>query len=280
MGEDPTNRRGVLYPDRLPSFHRVLPTPDLADRVRWFWIPEWSLPDGVASRQEILPFPACNLVVEPAGVTVVGPPTRRSERVLTGTGWAVGALLRPAAVPALLPDPAALRDAAAPVSAAALHAQVVAAMTDRAQSGEDRRATAVTALSAWVASVVPPVGTEGRLANALADALGDPALTRADQLPERLHASARTLQRVAQRFFGLSLHSMIRRRRLQEAAERLRHDGTGATAAGPASSLAALATELGYADHAHFATEFRAVLGVTPSEYRSRARAEAAAADA
>lgn len=268
MGEDSTNRRGVLYPERLPTFHRIAPPPELADRVRWFWIPEWSLPAGVESRQEILPFPACNLVVEPAGVTIVGPPTRRSERVLSGSGWAIGALLRPAAVPALLPDPAALRDAATPASAALLHAAVTTAMEARAQTDDARRADAVASVSAWLASAVPPADAAGRLANALADALADPTLTRTDQLPARLHASARTLQRTAQRCFGLPLHSMIRRRRLQEAAERLRHDG----AAGPGSGLAALATELGYADHAHFATEFRAVLGLTPSEYRARVR--------
>ena len=94
--------RGILYPQRLPEFHRISPAPALADAVRWFWIPEWDLTDGTESRQEVLPFPACNVVVEPDGVTAVGPTTRAAERVLTGTGWAVGALLQPAAVPHVL----------------------------------------------------------------------------------------------------------------------------------------------------------------------------------
>ena len=55
---------------------------------------------------------------------------------------------------------------------------------------------------------------------------------------------------------------MIRRRRLQEAAERLRTD--------PDTSLAAVAADLGYSDHAHLANEFRSVLGLTLGTYRRR----------
>ena len=57
--------------------------------------------------------------------------------------------------------------------------------------------------------------------------------------------------------------SLIRRRRLQEAAQRLREQ--------PDTELAALAAELGYADQAHLAGDFRTVLGLTPSRYRGEA---------
>ncbi|GAB2556846.1 AraC family transcriptional regulator [Leucobacter ruminantium] len=264
MDED---RRGILYPRRLPEFHRLAPDPEVEHAVRWFWIPEWDLAPGQESRQELLPFPACNLVVEPQGVTAVGPTTRRSDRVLTGRGWAVGALLRPAAVPALVPSPAAIRDSARPVADDALLARVRDAMQDPNASGGRRRERAVALLSRWVAERVPRPdasgSSDGELANRLADALADPSVIRVDQLPDRVHASTRTLQRTADRFFGLSLHSMIRRRRLQEGAQRLRE--------GDAPTIAALAGELGYSDHAHFTTDFKAVLGVTPSEYRRRA---------
>ncbi|MBL3699101.1 helix-turn-helix domain-containing protein [Leucobacter luti] len=260
MAED---RRGVLYPGRLPEFHRIAPPPELARAVRWFWIPEWDLPPGTTSRQEVLAFPACNLVVEPDGVTLVGPPTRRSERVLRGSGWAVGALLLPAAVPSLAPEPARLRDAVAPLDEPALLARVAAAMRHPTAAGAERRAGAVAAVGAWLGARVPEPDADGQLANELAAALADPAVTRVDQLAPRLHASTRTLQRTATRCFGLSLHAMIRRRRLQEGAERLREQ--------PELGIAALAAELGYADHAHFSTDFAALLGVTPSEYRANA---------
>jgi hypothetical protein len=111
--------------------------------VRWIWIPEWSLPPGRELRQEILPFPACNLVVEPDGITLVGPPTRRSERVLSGSGWAVGALLRPAAAPAMAPAAAPaladLRDSAAAIDEPALLREVAEAMADPQLAPDTRR---------------------------------------------------------------------------------------------------------------------------------------------
>lgn len=257
-------QRGVLYPGRLPEFHRLMPGPGLAHALRWFWIPEWDLPDGAESRQEVLPFPACNIVVESGGVIATGPPTRRSERVLSGRGWAVGALLMPAAAPALIPDLAALRDSAAPLDAPGLLREVSAAMTDPSLDAAARRERAAEAFGAWIGERVPEPSPDGALANELAALIADPSIARVDQLPERLHVSLRTLQRAAERFFGLPLHAMIRRRRLQEGAERLRED--------PGLSIAELANELGYADHAHFTTDFKALLGVTPSEYRTRAR--------
>ena len=102
--------RGTLYPTRLPQFHRASPPPGLENRVRWFWIPEWNLAPGRVSRQELLPFPALNLVIQPDGVSLAGPATRRSHQDLRGSGWAVGMLLRPAAVSAFTADPGALRD--------------------------------------------------------------------------------------------------------------------------------------------------------------------------
>lgn len=259
-------QRGILFPRQLPEFFRFEPPVALTDTVRWFWIPEWRLPDGTTSTQQLLPFPACNLVVEPSGVSFVGPPTMRSERTLEGHGWAVAALLRPAAAHVFAEDLAGLRDRAVPVDAPRLHREIVELMSARRTPGELRRAQAVQSLGEWLRTRVPASepGGDPELANRLELLLADPEVTRVDQLPELLHTSPRTLQRLSERYFGITPHSMIRRRRLQEGAERLRSSETLA--------VAALAHELGYADHAHFTKDFKALLGVTPSEYRSRAR--------
>lgn len=261
MQED---RRGILYPQRLPEFHRLEPPHDLAHAVRWFWIPGWNLEPGAESRQQILPFPACNLVIDPEGITAIGPPTRRSERVLRGSGWAVGALLRAAAAPSFIDDLADMRDGVLPIEAPGLHRDVVGAMGDPLTSSDSRRERATATFSQWLRSRVPEAepGSDAALANELERLLADPAIVRVDQLPLRLHVSARTLQRLADRHFGLSPHAMIRRRRLQEGAQRLREDRT--------LTISALSGELGYADHAHFTRDFKSLLGVTPSEYREQ----------
>ena len=258
--------RGTLYPARLPSFHRLPAPAALADRVRWFWIPEWQLAPGRVSRQEVLPFPALNLVVQPDGVTLSGPATRRSFRDLSGRGWAVGMLLRPAAVPAFTGEPGSLRNREIPVDMPDLHAAVVAAMAgEKGKSdGDGRREATACSAGRWLESRVPVAEADGLLANRLEELIAaDASLTRVGQAADLLGVSVRTLQRLARRHVGLPPLAMIRRYRLQEAAERLRLE--------PGLPVADIAAELGYADHAHLTADFRTVLGFTPSGYRRSA---------
>ena len=247
----------MLYPARLPTFHRV-PAPErVGALVRWFWIPEWDIAPGRTSRQHLIGFPACNLVVEPAAVTLSGPTTRSSYRDLSGTGWAVGALLRPAAVPVLLGDPATLRDATRQVALPALADPVRRAMSGRG----DRHGRAVEAFAAWLVGAVGAPGEDALLANRMTDVIDtDESVRTVEDAAARLNVSPRTLQRLARRYVGVPPLAMIRRARLQRAAERLRVD--------PTVSLAELAADLGYTDQAHLANEFRTVLGLTPSGYR------------
>ncbi len=271
-GED---GRGVLYPTRLPRFARYPAPAPVADRVAWFWIPEWDLAPGRTSRQHLIAFAACNLVVEGSEVAISGPTTRSSYRDLAGRGWAVGALLRPAAVTALIDDPGALADGRRVLDLPELRDSVVAAMAGAATggvatdgtvmngaTGGSRHERAVAAFADWVGEHLPEPDEDARRANALADLLGsDPAVLRLEDTARALSVSVRTVQRLARRYVGLPPLAMIRRRRLQEAAERLRD--------APGTDLAELAAELGYADHAHLTRDFREVLGMTPTGYRS-----------
>ncbi|HWL77460.1 helix-turn-helix domain-containing protein [Microbacterium sp.] len=254
---DPT--RGILYPARLPRLTRVPPAAEATDLVEWFWIPEWDIAPGRSSRQEIVAYPASNLVVEGGDVGLFGPTTLRSHRDLTGRGWAVGALLRPAALGALTADAAALVDASVSIDAPELVRAVSEAMGD--PDAAIRHARAVEAFSSWLARRVGALDDEQRLANdAAALLMTDPEILRVEDAAARLAVSVRTLQRLARRYVGLTPSAMIRRRRLQEAAQRVRDD--------PDADLAAIAAELGYADHAHLTNDFRTVLAFTPSSYR------------
>lgn len=256
----PAASRGVLYPARLPTFHREPVTGGLAAFVRWFWIPEWDIDPGRTSRQHVIGFPACNLVVEDGRTGISGPTTRASYRDLTGRGWAVAALLRPAAVPALVHDPALLRDTYRRLDHPDLASAVRAAMRTDAPADERRRA-AVAVFAEWLQGRLGVPSDEALLANRLAEtAETDPAIVTVTDLADQLHISTRSLQRLAAKYIGLSPAALIRRRRLQEAAERLRRD--------PDLDLASLAHEFGYADHAHLTNDFRSSLGLTPSDYR------------
>lgn len=108
---------------------------------------------------------------------------------------------------------------------------------------------------------MPQVGQEALLANAMAESISNnPDLVRIADVAQQLSVSTRTLQRLAVKYVGLSPSALIRRRRLQEAANQLRTH--------PGLELAALATQFGYADQAHLANDFQRFLGFTPSSYQ------------
>ena len=253
--------KGILYPARLPTFHR-LPAPTCAaELVQWFWIPEWDIAPGRSSRQQLLSFPASNLAIQPDLVELAGPTTRVSQQDLEGRGWAVGALLHPAAVPLFTAKPAGLQDARLEISAPGLLSAVVQAMEN--PDGDRRRGQAVEVVARWLAEQLPEVSDEALLANAMAAKIaGNPDLVRVEDIAEELAVSVRTLQRLAKKYVGLGPAALIRRRRLQEAADRVRRY--------PEVELAAIAAEFGYADQSHLANDFQRFLGFTPSSYRQQ----------
>lgn len=265
MGQPPS--RGVLYPARLPSFARIPAEHAEAPLVVHYWIPEWDIEPGRVSRQHVIGYPAVNLVVMDGEVLVSGPTTRRSHRDLRGRGWALGAMLRPAAVPAIADDPRALRDTQTRIEAPEL---VVAVSARMASDDGERLARACRTLGAWLVTRVGEPSSEALLANELARIVdSDPAVLQLADIAARLNVSERTVTRLARRFVGVTPAAMIRRRRLQEAAEQLRAD--------PGIPLAEVAARHGYADQSHLSRDFRAVLGFTPTGYRTQAATTPAA---
>jgi AraC family transcriptional regulator len=79
---------------------------------------------------------------------------------------------------------------------------------------------------------------------------------------QAVHASPFHLARVFQQRTGIPVHRYLTRLRLRASLERL---------AGGASDLTALALELGFSSHSHFADAFRREFGRTPSDVRRAA---------
>lgn len=72
--------------------------------VNRFWRTAWDLPEPFT--QTIVTHPAVNVVVQAdASITVTGVQRRNDERLLSGAGWALGALFRPGGFRAVLDVP-------------------------------------------------------------------------------------------------------------------------------------------------------------------------------
>ena len=86
-----------------------------------------------------------------------------------------------------------------------------------------------------------------------------------DEVARAVHASPFHLARVFRQRTGMPIHRYLTRLRLRASLERLA-DG--------ADDLTALALELGFSSHSHFADAFRREFGRTPSEVAAPPAAE------
>lgn len=256
---DLDDARGILYPAALPKFQRREVPVELGYLARWYWISDWTLIPGVVSRQAMLPFPAANLVVQPAGVTVSGATTGVSTRELTGRSWAFGVLLRPAGLDRLGIAAERIVDSEQPLVAEKLMETVAPRMDVGDVAG------AALAMSHWWrrlsdsgCEAVPEGAVQADRLIGIVEA--DPGVVDVDGLASGLGLSTRAVQRLAKQYIGLSPLRIIRRYRLQEAARRLREN--------PDLTVARVATELGYSDQSHLAADFRSTLGLSPRDYR------------
>ncbi len=252
--------------DRSHTMHRYGPPADLAPLVQRFWIPVWSVPPGTESTQHVLQYPVALLVVAPDYARFYGVVTGLSATTLSGDGWAVGAMLTPAAGSLVAGGPMdAHTDRHVDMSTvldAGVAERVRAAMAPDPHAVEGHRA----AMAAYAEALRPllPVDAEGELVDRVVALVESrPDLLRVAQLCEETGLDERTLQRLVKRRLGLTPKWLVQRRRLQEAADRLRH-GDG--------SLAETAAVLGYADQAHFARDWTRVTGTTPGRFAASHR--------
>jgi AraC-like DNA-binding protein len=250
--------------DASHRMHRYEVPAEFAGFLRWFWIPVWSVPPGQEAPQKVLQYPNSLVVVAQDYARFYGVTAGLSTTTLTGDGWAVGVACAPAAGYLISGTPmAAFTDRAVDVGEVLGDAGPV--LTERVRTAMTADpadpAAHAAAMTAFGDALRPflPVDNDGELVNrlvAFVESRSD--VTRVAQVCAEFGLSERALQRLVHRRIGLTPKWLIQRRRLQEAAERLRTDGT---------SLADVAAALGYADQPHFSRDFSAVTGMTPREF-------------
>jgi AraC-like DNA-binding protein len=256
--------RGILRPVAgLERFQltRVEPPADLAPFVTLFWTARWDLAESETYEQEVLPFLAANLAWESEGYLVHGVCTERFVAKLSGRGSVTAVRFTPAGFSAFSRVP-------------------VRTLVNRVVPARD-----------VIGRVPPPAPASPeeareRLTEYLRahGAVRSRDMELADRVVERAQASARdvtaaglaadagisvrSLHRLLERHVGVGTKSIVRRTRVQDAAERV--------ARGERVDWATVAQELGYHDQAHLIRDFRAQVGDTPAAYAKRCHADGA----
>ncbi|MFC6014441.1 AraC family transcriptional regulator [Nocardia lasii] len=272
MSTEPGDVRGILHPAeqaRHRSLRRLTVGPALAAFADRYWVVRWDLRGKPAYTAQVLSYPCVNVTFERSttrtGGFVNGVCTTRYDRELAEEGETFGIRFTPGGFGAFTGlDVGALRDDSAPLTevlpeAAGLADRVLAEPTD-----EHRRTLVEEFFTGRGRPEDPHYALVTRIVTAMAQ---DQDLTRVDQVTDRFAIPVRTLQRLFRRYVGAPPKWVLRRFRLQDAADHLAH--------GRDRDLAVLAGDLGYFDQAHFSREFTAEIGMAPLEYARSARGDA-----
>ncbi|MEM6927430.1 MAG: helix-turn-helix transcriptional regulator [Myxococcota bacterium] len=230
----------------------MAPPDDLAFAVETLWWGAWDLRGEAPHETRLLGDPCVHVVFEDTGDSrVVGVWTRLWTRVLEGSGQVRGVKLRAGAVCTLFDGPAVdLTNRIVPFGE---RFPSTSMLVDRVLAPADPEA-GLLHLADWLRDHLRG-DPESQRAVATVERIRRGSFTRVEALAEALDTSVRALQRLFRRHVGASPKTVIRRFRLQEAAVRVER--------GEAPDLATLAWELGYADQAHLARDFRAATGLT-----------------
>ncbi|QKW35747.1 AraC family transcriptional regulator [Actinomadura sp. NAK00032] len=269
----PAGTRGILHPRTgLERFavERIAPRPALAPFVADFWVLRWDLRGRPPHRQQVLTRPSVHVTFTSyltSGATrarIAGVVRDEFVEEIHGEGRVIGAAFRPGGFRPFLDGPVASLtgrfagvDEVFGAAGLALAGEVFAAAS--AEAG-------VARLEEFLAAAAPePDPSAERAASVVARIAERPGLVRVDELAAEEGFSVRALQRLFHEYVGINPKWVIRRFRMQEAAER--------AASGAAVDWAALAAELGYADQAHFTRDFTAAVGTPPARYAREAGA-------
>lgn len=254
---------GILNPAVVGERFRLsrrAPSADLAPFVERYWVVEWDLRGRESYPQETLPHPCVNLVVDGGGSSGVFGVVGRGKfsYEISGKGRVFGIKFRPGGFHPFWKGPiSGLTDRSVGLADAFGAAGAALENSVLAESGDGG---AVLAAEDFLRQRMPERDDTSEEIGRLVDRVAtDRRILRLEDLMALSGKSRRTLQRLFDRYVGVSPGWVFRRYRLQEAADLLAADGR--------ANLADLALALGYFDQAHFTKDFGALVGATPAEY-------------
>lgn len=224
------------------------PSPDLAHYIDHYWVVSWSYHEPY--RQLIVPYPNVHLTFRDGVATVNGVASGHQIKTLAGDGGVFGVAFRPGCFRPFL-------------------GASVSLITDRSIDAREvfgpdlPHSVDVGTVERFLRAHLPtPDARTTEAADIVATIIAKSEITRVDTLAEYLDMSIRQLQRLFAEYVGIGPKWVIRRYRLHEVTERL--------AKGTKVDWTSLASELGYADQAHFVRDFKNMFGEPPTWYAQR----------
>ncbi|WP_010274240.1 helix-turn-helix transcriptional regulator [Paenibacillus senegalensis] len=247
------------------TLSRIVPGKLLEPFIEHYWAVRYNLPEGETYTQTVLSYPNVHLAFEDdeegRRSLLYGIPKRPFVRELRGAGRVLGVKFRAGGFyPFWQRDVSLLTGLTIPASE--IFSNGLSQWTDMILDAGDDAAMARQAELALLERLPQKDAQAELTARIVEEAMNDRNLIKVEQLSERSGHSTRQLQRLFRKYVGVTPKWVIKRFRLQEAAERLEKDES--------AQWAELAVQLGYFDQAHFIKDFKSVLGQSPAAYRNK----------
>ncbi|MDQ1910737.1 helix-turn-helix transcriptional regulator [Paenibacillus sp. GD4] len=238
---------------------RHLPSEETAYFIQHYWIVRWDLRGEPPFAQTVIAHPNVNLVFEPGASAIYGIAHTTSTHLLQGQGSVVGVKFKPGGFQPFW------RSTVAGITGLVVPVETVFGEPSKqlektlfsVHEGDD---AAVRRVDDFFLNCLPERDPNIALVSSLVYQIRDDrSILRVDDVVSRCGLHKRSLQRLFERYVGVSPKNVIQRYRLHEAAERMEH--------GEVAEWVDLSLELGYYDHSHFIRDFKAIVGLSPEEY-------------
>lgn len=257
-GEPPKgilNREGHLQEYEI---FRYEPKEDTGQFVQHYWVITWDLRGQGPKPQTVLAHPNVNLVVERGNSRIYGLTRARSTQVIEGVGRVVSVKFKPGGFYPWWQAPvSSLTGTSIPwhevfgLESKPLEEELLA-IADPAEAAERLDQL----LREHLPATDPNVLFVSELVYRIRD---DRSIVKVEDVVSESGLRTRTLQRLFDRYVGVSPKGVIQRYRMHEAAERLSQVGI--------PDWMDISMELGYYDQSHFIRDFKSILGVSPAQF-------------
>jgi len=258
---DDRSTKGILQPQAghgLFQLSRYEPAKELKPYIQHYWAVNWDLRGRDPYRQTVLSHPNVNLVFEPGKTRIYGIWEKTSTQLLEGLGSVFAVKFNPGGFYPFWQKP---------LSVLTRKSIDIADVFGEASSLLEQDILAAGSVGVQVGRIdrfflerLPEPDRNVDLVNGIVAALMvEREIVQVEQLSEKFKIGVRTLQRLFDRYIGVSPKGVIQRFRMHEIAERIDK--------GEAVDWLRLSMDMGYYDQAHFIKDFKAVLGKTPDEY-------------
>jgi AraC-like DNA-binding protein len=253
---------GILHPttgEKMFTLSRFQPSEDTGFFIQHYWVVKWDLRGQPPYRQTVLSHPNVNLIFEQNNSRIYGISPTTSIRLIQEHGWVVGLKFRPGGFYPFWLSPISS------LTSNTISFEEVFKMDSQPLEQEifaqDSPELAVKWVDSFMSARLPERDKKVELVSDIVRCIQDDrTIIRVDDAVRHTGLHKRTLQRLFDRYVGVSPKWVIQRYRLHEAADRMMQGLT-------APNWIELSLELGYYDHSHFIRDFKLIVGSTPEEY-------------